>query len=121
MTLQERLAPKSGWYAVRCIFESNWPRPEPGESQVYEERITLWRADSADQAIELAESEAADYADAITETPSRYLGLAQSFALFDPPGQGAEVFSLMRSSELGADEYLDTFFSTGAEHAHDSN
>ena len=46
------LVPASGWYAVRCHFE--WRGPGRRKAHVYEERITLWRADSADEAIEKA-------------------------------------------------------------------
>jgi hypothetical protein len=46
-----------------------------------------------------------------------YLELAQAFRLFDAPANGAEVFSLMRSSPLESDEYLDAFFDTGSERA----
>ena len=67
MTWLQSLAPSSGWYAVRCIFESNWPPPEAGETQVYEERITIWKASSMDDAIALAEAEADEYAEAIAD------------------------------------------------------
>lgn len=35
--------------------------------------------------------------------------------LFTAPRDGAEVFSLMRDSDLEPDDYLDAFFSTGNE------
>jgi hypothetical protein len=76
----------------------------------YEERVTLWEAASEDQAIALAEAEAADYA---TKVDGRSLGLFQSYRLADPAGQGREVFSLIRSSDLAPDEYFDAFFDTG--------
>jgi hypothetical protein len=82
---------------------------------VYEERITLWLAASAEEAIERAEAEAREYARTIEESPDSYLGIAQSYRLVDTPADGAEVFSLMRSSTLEPDEYLDTFFDTGTE------
>jgi len=82
---------------------------------VYEERITLWLAASAEEAIERAEAEAREYAGTIEESPDSYLGIAQSYRLVDAPADGAEVFSLMRSSALEPDEYLDTFFDTGTE------
>jgi len=106
----------SGWVAVRCIFRS-WIGTSEGEV-VYEERVTLWREAGMDRAIERAEVEAQTYA---TETtwPSgqvtEYLGLAQAFSLFDEPADGAEVFSLMRTSSLPATTYLDRFFDTGQE------
>jgi hypothetical protein len=34
----------------------------------------------------------------------------------EPPADGAEVFSLIRESELNPAEYLDSHFDTGLEH-----
>ncbi|SDX70459.1 protein of unknown function [Modestobacter sp. DSM 44400] len=110
--------PESGWYAVRCVFSVEWPPKAAG--QTYEERVTLWQASTADEAIERAETEARQYAATIEDSPSTYLGLAQSFHLFDSPGDGAEVFSLMRTSDLGPSEYLDAYFDSGTEHQQSS-
>ncbi len=98
---------QSPWYTVRCVFRS-----EADDGHVYEERITLWRAGGLDEAIALAETEAAEYAQ-IGQV--EYLGLAQAYWLQTPPDGGAEVFSLMRESDLDADDYLDQFFDTGRE------
>jgi len=100
------------WYAVRCVFRLD----DGGPTSTYEERITLWRAPSADEAIEMAEAEAVGYAEALEH--AEYTGFAQSFNLFvgDAVGHGDEVFSLMRDSELDTEDYLDAFFDTGAEH-----
>jgi hypothetical protein len=46
---------------------------------------------------------------------AEYTGLAQAYKLFDPPVDGAEVFSLIRDSQLAPDDYLNTFFDTGSE------
>jgi hypothetical protein len=94
------------WYAVRCIFRAG---------EAYEERITLWRAASLDDAIERAEAEARTYAAELLPDPDAYVGLAQAYALADPPGDGAEVFSLIRDSPLEPEAYLDRFFDTGDE------
>lgn len=102
-----------GWYAVRCVFAVGWPPEAVGNT--YEERITLWHAESIDEAIERAETEAGEYAEAIEESPHRYLGLAQAFHLSDVPADGAEVFSLMRQSNLEPDDYLTRYFDTGSE------
>ncbi len=102
------------WYAVRCIFRSAWTHTGDDvvpDEQLYEERITLWQATSVEEAIALAEAEAEDYAGDEDE----YLEIAQAYLLYDAPTQGAEVFSLMRSSQLEPDEYLDAFFDTGSE------
>ena len=103
----------SGWCSVRCVF--SWQRA--GE-RVYEERITLWRTSDLDQAIARAEDEARTYAHESTEVLGEavdYLGLAQAHLLDDQPGEGAEVFSLMRTHAAQPKDYLDAFFATGAE------
>jgi hypothetical protein len=33
--------------------------------------------------------------------------------MFEPPAHGREVYSLIRGSTLGPDDYLNAFFSTG--------
>lgn len=91
--MKDELSGEPAWYAVRCVFLSGWS-PEPA-AQAYEERITLWRAGSADEAIERAEVEAREYAAGIGDRPDTYLGLAQSYWMFDELGDGAEVFSLV--------------------------
>lgn len=103
------------WYSVRCVFQT----PEEGGFS-YEERVTLWRAESFDHAIGVTEAEASHYAEDVSCEISRtkYVGLAQSYWLTDELGHGAEVFSLIRSSTLTADAYLQRFFDTGAEHQH---
>jgi hypothetical protein len=108
----------AGWYAVRCIFRSGWPPPESA-GRAYEERITLWRATSFNDAIERAEVEAHEYASAISDRPDRYLELAQAYLLDDEPGDGAEIFSLIRLSDLKPKAYLKRHFATGTERQHD--
>ncbi len=109
--------PESSWYSVRCVLRAATAEPwgpadlGPGEA-AYEERITLWRADSADEAIRRAEEEAETYGRRIG---AERLGIAQSYRLSDEPGEGAEVFSLLRRSALADDPYLDAHFDTGAE------
>ncbi len=79
----------------------------------FEERITLWRAESEDVAIDLALAEADEYA---ADLGMESLGLAQSYRLADDPAEpGAEVFSLFRDSDLSSGEYLARFFDTGKE------
>lgn len=98
-----------GWYGVRCVFRWN-----DREHRPYEERITLWRAASAAQAIELAEREGRDYA---RDNRFEQLNFAQAYSLSeDRITQGTEVFSLLRDSDLKPDAYLDNYFDTGGEH-----
>ncbi|MEU1231662.1 hypothetical protein [Streptomyces sp. NPDC005828] len=98
------------WYAVRCVFQ--WVA---WEGAPYEERLTLWRAESMEQAIARAEGEARIYAG---ESGHRYLELAQCYrlAVDGRPGDGDEVFSLVRDSPLDEEAYLDQYFDTGHEH-----
>jgi hypothetical protein len=104
----------SGWFTVRCIFEVDPQHWDGSEPRTYEERITLWQAADMDAAIVLAEADATDYA---TTVNARYLDLAQC-SKADVPEQGAEIFSLMRQSELDPSSYIDRFFATGDERQH---
>ncbi|AVT41697.1 hypothetical protein C6W10_21585 [Plantactinospora sp. BB1] len=98
-----------GWFSVRCVFRAG----SGPAGQLYEERLTLWRVGGFDEAIAEAEAEAIEYA---AEQPDViFAGLAQAYRLFDEPGHGAEVFSLIRESELDPQAYLTRFFDTGAE------
>jgi hypothetical protein len=82
------------WFPVRCLYRSATNKAwgphdlEPGEG-AYEERITLWLAESTDHAIQLAEAEAAIYE---TQIEIEYLGLAQSYRIADPVEPGGEIF-----------------------------
>lgn len=98
-----------GWFSVRCVFRVG---PDPRD-QSYEERLTLWRAESFDQAITLAEAEALGYA--AEQTDTTFAGLAQAYRMFDAPEHGAEIFSLIRDSELTRQAYLTAYFDTGQE------
>lgn len=101
------------WYSVRCVIRSAAIADVDGWT--YEERVTVWRANSFEDAIERAELEANDYA---ADTGGEYVGFAQAFHLFagDHIDDGAEVFSLMRDSTLSVDDYLTRFFDSGHEH-----
>lgn len=92
-----------GWFAVRSVLQ---------HEDAFEERVTLWSASSAEEAVAKAEAEVADYA---TGLGLKHLDLFQSYELPDPPADGAEVFSLIRPSVLRAEAYLDRFFDTGEE------
>lgn len=96
-----------GWFSVRCVF-----RYGSGAPITYEERITVWRAVSLDAAVVLAEAEAVEYAD---QVGCGYVGLAQAYRMFDELGHGAEIYSLMRDSDLPPDAYLTAFFDTDEE------
>jgi hypothetical protein len=76
--------------------------------------VTLWRAESFDEAIAKAEQGGHSYVDD-NEHVEEFTGLAQAYHLFDDPKSGAEVFSRIRRSELDTHDYLARFFDTGQE------
>lgn len=63
------------WFAVRHVIKNQ---------DAYEERITLWRAANADEAIACAEAEAATYAGDGTQP----LTLYQAYQLAKKPEEG---------------------------------
>ncbi len=101
-----------GWYAVRRVVL--W-----AERDSYEERITLWRAGSAAQAVHDSAVESRQYALELVGDGVD-LGLAQCHHLGAVrPSHGDEIFAYARSSALDPPEYLDAFFDTGDERADD--
>ncbi|MFF8974308.1 hypothetical protein [Streptomyces sp. NPDC014995] len=94
------------WFGVRSIFRH---RP----LGVYEERITIWKARSTDEAIERAEAEAIEYCSYLDEV--EYAHFSEAYRFSGDPEDGAEVFSLMRESNRPPGEYVKRFFATGEE------
>jgi hypothetical protein len=99
---------ESGWIAVRCVV-----RHDDADGPLYEERITVWRSGDVDAAMSSASRESERYARALGAASD--LGFAQAYRLTDTPGDGAEVFSLVRASPLSPGDYLSRFFATGEE------
>ncbi len=90
------------WYSVHGIFRHRAAHVDPS---TYEERIILLRAHDFDDAIRRAEEEARGYTGSLEGV--EYLECLDSYHLFeDVVGEGTEVFSLMRNSELGPREKL---------------
>ncbi|WP_269539483.1 DUF4288 domain-containing protein [Cerasicoccus fimbriatus] len=108
---------KEPWYAVRCLF-SHPTRARKGET-LFEERITLWKCASENEAYLKAETEAAKYA---TEANCIFIRATDAFHLFDElVSEGSEVWSTMRGSRFNAEQYEDTFISTSADRQHTIN
>jgi hypothetical protein len=106
------------WFSVRCFFE--WKDPGEARRRIYEERVLLWHAADFEEAIAKAEVEAEEYVAIREESdpgPQRYLAMAQAYRLSegDDPGDGIEVFSMLRESNLTPGKYLTRFFDTGHE------
>jgi hypothetical protein len=96
---------EKSWFAVRCVYIH--------PPSTYEERITLWRAESLEHAISLAETDATEHAEIVG---ARYLDFAQAYGpLEEDLSAGTEVFSLMRDSSLNPERYVSRFFDSGAE------
>jgi hypothetical protein len=96
--------PDAAWFAVRRVLL----HPD----STYEEQVTIWRSPSFEEAEARAHRAASELAEILE---ARLLPLAQIYRLADVPGDGAEVFSLLRKSALGPADYLSTFFDTGYE------
>jgi hypothetical protein len=102
------------WYSVRCLFHHP-TRQKPGEDFLYEERITLWRAPSFQEAHRLAEEEARQYA---IEADCVFVDSTDSFHLFDEEiSQGSEIYSVMRGSNMQPPVYKSTFCITDRDRA----
>ncbi len=95
-----------GWYGVRSVYFH-------ADLGAFEERVTIWRASTSEEAIALAEADSSEYCDGLDGVS--YAGFSESFAMYDVPENGAEVFSLMRQSALPAEAYLTRFYDTGDE------
>ena len=100
------------WYGAKCIFRHN--DRQTADGFMYEERIILLKAERADAAIARAEKEAQTYAADLSGC--EFIEFVDVFHLFDETiGDGTEIYSLMRLSNLDKDKYLDTFYNTGSE------
>ena len=100
--------PARAWYAARCIFRHPRVRPMAHRRHLYEERLLLLRAASAEEAMRLAEREASAYAAA---TDAEYLGFVETFQLFERGlASGMEVFSLMRSSSRAPRAFISRYY-----------
>jgi hypothetical protein len=105
----QQIASDEPWFAVKCLF-SHPSRATDAEQFLYEERITLWRAASWDEAFRLAEAEAQEYA---SSDDCVFITATDAFHLFDESvGAGTEVWSTMRGSGMDADTYKKTFCAT---------
>lgn len=118
------------WFSVRHVLAAG-PPDQRGVLN-YEERVTIWEAEGFEAAYELARAEAEwNAAEMLHEGTA--LDLFQVYQLDEEEGgegdletfpiddktfsavHGAEVFSMIRSSDLTPGEYLDRFFDTGCE------
>ncbi len=98
------------WFGVRCWFLFESGALDTDRGQLYEERVTIWRAVSLDDARKQAAAEADAYAGEVGATRIDYI---ETYRMVGPPSEGAEVWSVMRGSWLPSDEYLTRFVTEG--------
>ena len=97
------------WFAVRCVF-SHPQHASDAELNLYEERITLWKARSFKEACAMAEADALVYA---AEANCIFIRSTDAFHLFEQDiRSGAEVWSTMRGSGMTPELYITTFCDT---------
>ena len=102
------------WYSVKCLFHHP-TRRALDERYLYEERITLWKANSIEEAHAKAEAEARRYA---AEAACHFVDSTDSFLLEgESLDSGSEVYSIMRGSNFDPDQYQRTFCITDLERA----
>jgi len=80
----------------------------------FEERVVSVQASTFEEAIKMAEDEGQIYADSIG---GRFLNFVQCYEAKEWSYQKkvSEIYSLIRESKLGDDEYIDKFEDTGRE------
>jgi hypothetical protein len=101
------------WFAVKCLF-SHPDRASDADGNLYEERITIWRASTFEEAFALAEAEAREYA----ADDCQFVRAAQAFHLFEESVRhGSEVWSVMRGSHMQPELYIETFCATPRDRA----
>ena len=114
MSQDTPISPSQPWFAVKCLF-SHPSRADDSERFLYEERTTLWRAASFQEAFELAEAEAAAYA---LDCHCTFVRATDSYHLFaESVGHGSEIWSRMRGSGMEPELYAETFCATPRDRA----
>lgn len=99
------------WYGARCVFRFDG-MSDDDPTPAFEERVTLHRAESFEEAAEAAIRAAQAYE---AEPGPVFVGTVDVYRLAEEPGDGAEVFSLLRQNEASASEYVCRFVRTGSE------
>lgn len=102
-----------GWYSAKTIYRHRLVQDGVTKT-VFEERVVLFHAANFDEAIAKAEAEANDYCSAVEIAV--YLGFVSVYYLPEEAvGDGTEIYSSMRDSDLSDKEYLARFHDDGHE------
>lgn len=97
---------EQSWYGVRCVFRHR-------ELGVYEERLTLWRASSLDEAVSRGELEAHEYCADLDGV--EYTDFAEAYRMFGEPGRVPRSSPSCGRAGCPCGDYVGRFFATGAE------
>ena len=101
------------WYAAKSVYRHHSVSDGSGQG-TFEERVVLLRASNVEDAIARAETEAMAYCGA--DGGITYLNFVDVFHLIDDiVGDGTEIYSLVRESDLSDDGYLERFYDSGSE------
>ena len=97
------------WYAVRCLF-SHPTRANDADGNLYEERMTVWKCSSDEEAFVKATEEGKAYAKV---ADCIFIKATDSFHLFDKHiAESTEVWSTMRGSHMNPKHYESTYCTT---------
>ncbi len=103
----------AGWYSAKTVYRHRLVQDGVPKT-VFEERVVLFHAANFADAIAKAETEANKYCSAVENVV--YLDLVSIYYLpEDTVGEGTEIYSLMRDSDLLDTEYLARFHDDGFE------
>jgi hypothetical protein len=104
------------WFGAKTLY--CWrPTAEVNaeDEHLHEERVVLLRARDLDDALVRGEVAAEQYARDLEH--AEYLGFIDVYEISDDILDGAEVYSLLRSSPLDAREFVKRCFDDGTEHS----
>src|SRR5579862_9225364 len=102
------------WFVAQSLFVIEAGAIVAERGQMYEERITLWQAEDADDALAKARAESRAYAN---ENGYEWVDYTTAYELTGSPSDGAEVWSFMRDSWLTPKQYVERFVTEGDPHA----
>src|SRR4051812_4258851 len=112
-SIERATTDNKSWHSVKCIFQHDG-LADAENMTVYEERIVLVRARDLDEAIQLGEVEAEEYA--ASREGVAYIGFISAYRMSGPElKEGTEVYSVMRQSSLTGNDFLDRYYDDGSE------
>ena len=98
------------WYSVKGLFR--WYFKEGGRTDQIEERIVLFMAESFDEALDMAETEARFYCqpDETANFCIEPVGWWRAYWIGETPGNGVEVFSRGAKTKLESKAFVRRYY-----------